>query len=552
MDESFIVEKLEILRKRFKKVLLFERMIKYLYWGTSIATGILIILKSFGYNTPYTYLSLIPIIMAIIIPIGMFFLQKVPLSKVALISDNRLQLKERMSTVLEWIEQNRKRTLMFKGLLRDAAFNVQKIVPEKLFPCPPPKRYIRVLVTISIVCLLIVIPPWGIFNPVINRDEAKNIRTTMQKVEKQVVEIEKNMLMKPALKRDIKRRTDEIKKLVKNPANMDKKKTIAKISDLKDKLKEEQKRISRNKSLLEKLKDRNSSSSSKTGTGQGQQQRASEKMKAMAEKLKKENLTREELKKIKQSLSSAKGHFSSESELRKDLEKALKNLAQINRESAAQTVDEIAQKLRQMESECCSEKDIENLTNDLDRLKNFIAGNTEISPQELSETNSTLEGEPGSNPVNGKEGAGGNATEIAGMEKKYTRSNEKRPADYGVGTTNKEQKSAGEDSPNYVIKRQNDKESHWKEFYERLYKSERYKMDSAGTMVKGQISGPQGTYMKGDIRGGIPKSGVSKSEPRVVYSIYKGKAEQAITREKIPKEYKTLVRDYFKEIDPSK
>jgi len=77
-------------------------------------------------------------------------------------------------------------------------------------------------------------------------------------------------------------------------------------------------------------------------------------------------------------------------------------------------------------------------------------------------------------------------------------------------------------------------------------------MDSADTKVKGQRTGSQGTTLKSESKGGIPTTGSNKSEPREVYAKYKGNAEEVITREKIPKEYKTLVKDYFKEIDPSR
>ena len=77
-------------------------------------------------------------------------------------------------------------------------------------------------------------------------------------------------------------------------------------------------------------------------------------------------------------------------------------------------------------------------------------------------------------------------------------------------------------------------------------------MNSADTKVKGKRTGEQGSTLNTESKGGIPAIGSNKSEPREVYAKYKGNAEEVVTREKIPKEYKTLVKDYFKEIDPSR
>lgn len=554
MDESYITEKLKTLKERLQKVLLFERVMRFVFLGSLLTAAILVIVKIFGYDAPLTYYGLIPMLLGILIPVALFFIQKISLMKVALVVDEKLQLKERLSTVLEWIEQNKKRTLMFKGLLRDAALNAQKISAEKLFPFAFPAKSRGLLLTLPVVCLLVLTPPWGTTTGVLTRQETKNIKAAVKALETSVEQLEKNPTLTPVVKKDLRRKTDELKKLVKNPNALDMKKTIARISDFKDRLKQERDSLSQQRSLLDKLGQRNDSrDSQKSGTGQGQQKSASEKMQEMAEQIKKKNLSAEEEKKITQELLQMREQLSANSELGKDLDKALASLSRGEKSQASEAMKEMGQKLRQMEQSCASDSDLEQMSQELDNLKNNLAGNSEMSPEESSDSSSEAQsGDKGAG--SGQGDSEGKATEASAVtaERKYKDSKEKVQADFGVGTTNREQKGEGEGSPDYILKRQSAGESHWKELYDKLYKPTRNEMASAKTHVKGQLNGSQGATIHSTLKGGMVTPELNRSEPREVYDHYRGRAEEAITREKIPKEYKGLVKEYFKKIDPSR
>lgn len=563
MDESLIMEKLRALRERFKKALMLQRILLWLFHGSAYTAVLLLVFKLSGVTVtvmPYLLYSMIPLILAILVPCGAFFLQKIPLIKVALLTDERLQMKERLSTVLEWIEHKKKRTLMFKGLLKDTAANASQIKPEKTFPVTVPRPCRGFIVTVPLIIVLLFSPSWRVFSLFPTPEEAQAITAVSRQLENLSKNLENQKTPGADISEDIRKKARDLKKMsqdLKKPS-IGKKEAIAKLSSLRDRMKDERKKSVESRSLLEKLAQASAPrSTEKDGTS------LAKKIREMAQKLKDRNVDRKTIEEIQSLLSRMSEGLKDGDALKKDLEEAMKSLEKNDVQSASQQMEKIAQNLEKMQSLADNEPQLKNLQKELSRLNDELTGqNGEMNGSEISENEDSCSGN-GENgdesispdPGNGeKSGSSGSVKETGGMEKKFQKgaSNEKRPADFGVGSTNEEVKNRQqEESPDYVLNRQKDKESSWKGIYEKIYAPKREDIDSAQTRVKGKVTGTRGVTATQELRGGLPKAERHDSDDRAVYSSYKGRAEEAINREKIPKEYKSIIRNYFKEIDPS-
>jgi len=568
MDESLIMEKLRALRDRFRTELMVRRMLLWSFYGSACSALLMILFKLFGIKVgamPFLLYSMIPVIAALILPLIAFAVQKVPLIKVALLADERLQMKERLSTVLEWIEHRKKRTLMFKGLLKDAAANASQIKPEKTFPIVLPRICRGLALTLPLIIFLMLTPSWRIISIFPTQEEAQSIKSVSGKLDNLARKLESRKAADAKSFEEMRKKSQELKKIaqeLKKPST-GKKEAVAKLSSLRDRMKDERKKSVESKSVLEKM-----AQSSSPGKSEKSSKSLAEQMKEMARQVKDGNTDRKTLEDIQSRLSRMKESLKDGDALKKELEEALKSLESNDRQSAGEKMDRIAQSLEKMQSLASNESQLKDLQKELSRLKDELAGqNGEPESSEMADgsdsaskngengSESISEADDGNSGKGEKSGSSGSVKETGGKEKNFRSggANEKRPADFGVGSTNEEKKSAeGEKSPDYVLNRQKDKESKWKGIYEKLYDPKREAIDSAKTRVKGQVTGRKGSTDSQELRGGRPEAERHAPDEKAAYSSYRGKAEESINREKIPKEYKSIVRNYFKEIDPSK
>jgi hypothetical protein len=559
MEESFILETLRALRGRYRKKILAERLIRALFWASCTSMAILVVIKSLGGGAPFVYYAFIPFFVALLAPLMLYFIQKLPLMKIALMVDDRLQMKERLSTVLEWIEGQKKRTLMYKGLLKDASANARLIRPERAFPFEIPRKFRLLALTLPLTLVLVLTPPWGIVKIFPTPEEAQNIRVAARKLDNLAEQLERKSLKDPKASLELKRKAQEIKELSRElkKSTTGKKEALVKISSLRDRFREDQKRIAAQKSLLERMnKALEEQGRSRSGSTEVS---LAEKLREMAKKLTKSDLAEEERKKIAGDLKKMENAAKSDSDIKKELQDALSAMDRNDGEGAAEKLKSLAEK---MEAQSLADRETRDMMKEIGESKNKLAGN-----DETAEADGDGEEEPGTGKEQGgespgagegqgnSEGTGGeSAKETTGMSKNFkgAKKGGEAPPDFGVGSTNKEEKSGGKEAPRHYAERQSSKESHWKEFYHKLYETERVKMESGSTKVKGQRTGSQGTILSQEIKGGVPAVKRQADEPRQLYTTYKGRAEESVNRERVPKEYKTLVKDYFKEIDPGK
>ncbi|MDQ7825547.1 MAG: hypothetical protein RDV48_22295 [Candidatus Eremiobacteraeota bacterium] len=554
MEESLIIEKLKALRNRFRKVLFAERTAQAALYGTASSILILICLKLVGFGTPETLYSLVPLCITLLIPAGMYFFQQIPLMKIALITDEKLRMKERLSTVLEWVTENKKRTLMFKGLLKDAAANAQKISAERTFPFTVPRQAQWLILTAPLVVILLATPPWGLIKVFTPPREAQQLKAVTAKLDLIAQNLEKKA---PKTQGDleIRKKSAELRKLSENlkKPGVGKKEAMAKIAGLSEKLREEQKKAELQKNLIDKLRG---GSDGRSRGGEAKDSAPSEKLRQMAKDLKNPALGEKGAQALKEELEKMKNLLSENSSLQKELSEALARMEKKDHGGASEKLEEAAAGLEKMEAGLKSDRELSKLVKDLERCKSQMASDDGLPSGETAGEDAAGEqgegGEDSPGSADGERGSDGKAAkEASQVSQKYTKSGEKKPGDYGVGSTNKEQKGQ-ENSPDYFTERQSSKTSHWNELYEKFYDAERHEKESALTKVKGQRSGSQGAILSKEVKGGIPAAGTIENNPRKLYAAYKGKAEESVGKEKIPREYRALVKDYFKEIEPGK
>jgi len=559
MDESFFLERLRALSRRYRTVLLYERVLSYGIYSTFLTILLLLALKIAGFTLPVVLYTLIPPGMALCIPIILFFFQKIPLMHVALKADESLHLKERLSTVLEWIEEKKKRTLMFKGLLKDTSESIRTLNPSTTFTVKVKRIYRAFFATIPLIVLLLLIPSWGIVPLARNYEDKKKIALAAKKLDTIAANLEAIKAPDPLQREDLRRKAEDFRQLARDlkKPGVHRKEAIARISGLSDTYRQEKKSIEALKSKLEKMKR---AMDSRSGPSSKERELLSRKIKEMADTLKGNRLEKPELEHMKEQLSRLKESLKSTDAMKKDLEEALSSLQKGDLQDASRKLDQVADTLQKIEQKAAGEKALHDMAERLSSCKNSISGSDDSSARELAK--SGKEGNQEDRSTDGEEHSGdeqgegplekGDAKETGAMTKNYTvtDSEDRANPDFGKGTTNKEQK-AGEGTSKDLLKRQSERRGHWKEFYEKLYSPAREKMESADTRVKGQRTGKGGTPVS-ELRGGVPVMEFHGNDPGKLYTVSRSRAEEALHREKIPGEYKKLVRNYFKEIDPSR
>ncbi len=538
MDESFFLERLKALSHRYRKVLFYERVLAYSVYGTSLSLLFLVIFKILGFGPPIILYTLIPSGLALMIALLLFTFQKIPLMKVALNADERLQLKERLSTVLEWIEGKKKRTLMFKGLLKDTSESMSTINPSKTFTFTCRKTYKALFATVPLLVLLTLVPPWNLVPLASGYEDRKKIALIARKLDTVALHLDQLKPPEPSKKEELRKKARELQQLssdLKKPG-VNKKEAMARISGLADKYRQEKKSLDSSKSMLEKMQK---ASGSPARTGEKDRKLLSQKMRDMAEKLKGKGTSPSDLEKMKDELSKMKDSLTSSDPMKKDMEQALASLQKNDRERASEKLGQIADNLQSMEQKGTGEKELDRIASELSSCKNSISGSEDSSGQELAQSGKQAgregeqEGDTGEENNSGEPGQGisekGDAKETGSMTKNYkvTRKEGEGSPDFGKGTTNREEKG-GKYTSKDLLNRQSTRKGQWKEFYEKLYDPAREKMESADTRVKGQRRGNRGTATGSELRGGVPIVQLRENDPGKLYNVAKSRAEEAI------------------------
>ena len=447
---------------------------------------------------------------------------------------------------------------MFKGLLKDTSLNIKAINAGCTFPFIFQKRDRMLCAALPLLVILLATPPWNLIPLSQGYENRRAVALVSRKLQDEAQKLEHQAAANPESREEIKKKAADVRKLardLKGPG-VSKKEAIARISSLSDKYRQE--KLSKTKEALEKM---NAAVSGKQDGRSARNKALSEKMREMARKCLDRSTTDREMRQLKEDISRLKDAAGEKSALKKDLEQALSDISKKDHKAAAKKLDKSADDMQNMERAAQCQKSNDELCRELSSCKSSLSGGNDSSGEELSQeaqaqntdgAEETAQQQNMNSDSDGKEGKG-KAKETGEITKNYKVTEKKgdAEADFGKGTTNREQKA--EKTPqDTLLRRQSERQGHWKEFYDRIYESRREKFDSAITHAKGQSSGSRGTLSTSETKGGIPSISPQGSQPGSLYSEYRSRAEETVNREKIPGEYKKFVRSYFKEIDPDR
>ena len=526
MEESVILRKLRDLRSRFRftqgwKIVLFS-----LFVGILIAALYLLFIKTTGVFLEYYQYFILPIFFAVCVGALIHALQKVSLMEVALKSDGKLQLKERLSTALEWIDDHRVRTPMFRALLRDTAKSAEEISPKKVFPLEWKPQFKRLFGATTLMVIFIYMPSFSFFVPRVDPANVKTIREEAKKIERLAKKLEKKKPRTPVSLKRFKRAEKSLKKLSADlkKSKINKKQALSKISRVREKLQDYVNRKEALSKMEKQLRRANLAGKSKSEEEEEKEfQKLSRKLQEIASKAKKGKLSDKDKQQMINELQKMKQEMEKAGMETTNIEKAIENMKQGKNKAAARNIKDAADQFQQRQKEMEDLEDLEEAAMQLDESKNNISGWKDSG--KMSRRPSTKF----------KEGKG------------------KGKADWGKGNTNEEVKPKDNEINRNYTKRTNEDQPTMKSIYRRLYNPEREEFKKATGKVKGKISkGPVIRSLRSRKRGAPRIGDKINTDPGDTYTNYKIKGEEAVKRERIPAKYKDLIRDYYDNIEPEK
>lgn len=526
MEESIILHKLRELRARLLFTEGWKVICFCLFAGIAIGAAFLLFIKVTGLFYGYYNYFILPVILSVFAGLILIALQKVSLMEVALKSDGRLHLKERLSTALEWLDQNKMRTPMFRALIRDTAHAAKTISTREVFPLEWKPQFKKLFGITTLMVVFIYMPTFSLFVPKIDPVTVKTIKEEAKKIEKLSKKLENTKPRTPASLKNFKRVEKSLNKLssdLKKP-DINKRQALSKISRVREELSEY---LSKKEALSRMEKQLRRANLSGKSEGDEEEEKEfnelSRKLQEISAKLKdKEKLNEEEKKELIKQLEKMKEEMEKAGMDTNEIEKALDNLKQGKNKEASKNIKNVSDQFQQKQNEMEDLQDLEETADKLDESSKNISGwqdSNEMKDLPISEF---------------KKGKG------------------QAPADFGKGSTNEEKKNEAEPSNKYT-KRLNDERRTTKEIFRKMYKPERDEFKTSTDKVKGKLSkGPTIRSLRTRQRGAPRLGDTAKTEAGDTYANYKTKGEEAVKRQRIPAKYKELIREYYDNIDPEK
>ncbi|MFP4498039.1 MAG: hypothetical protein ACLFQV_07490 [Vulcanimicrobiota bacterium] len=523
MEEAVILQKIRDLYRRCKQVEGIGIFFRTLVSGLIISAVFLFFVKITGLFLNKSDYYIFPIFFSFVLGLVFAFSQKKTLKEIALESDEKLQLKERLSTALEWIEDNKVRSPMFRALLRQTAEVAKAIDEKQVFPFfwkKPARRFSLALVALVIVFYL---PSFSLFVPRIQpgdvkliKKEARKIKNVSKKIEnKKTKNIENRELQKNTIK-ELNTLSREL-----NKPGTTKKAAITRISKSRDKINE---MLEPRKNMAEKarlLKDITRSSDDKSKSEPADTfDKLSKTFKKMASDLNNKNMSEQEKSQMAQELEKISQKMNKAGMDSQKLKQALDNIKSGNQMQASEQLEQLAQQFENRQA------DLE----DLEQLEGALA--------QLESSKNAMSGQ------------GGQMAKLP--EAKMVKTGEKFPGDFGDKTANQEEKSTGETNNKYS-NRFNEDEAARKEMYEKLYDPRRDESETYISSVKGKFN--QGKILnsyQSSERTAPGEGGSSRADPADVYLKHKVVGEDAVNRGNYPARYKNLVKEYYEQINPQR
>lgn len=528
MEESIILQALRNLRKRYIATEGFMVFCGFLFAGLILSGLVLAFIKLTGYFSLYISWFFLPAVVLPLIGYIIHLCRKKSLMDVALQCDKRLNLKEKLSTSLEWIEQKKERSPMFRALMRDTAKEAEKIKPASVFRYEWKKPLKKIALTGIILGGLIWMPSFNLFASGETPDQVKTIHREAQKIETLAKKIDQKTPRTPVTLKRLKRAKDILNQLGKDlkSSKITRRDALSKISKAKDSFADDEARKEELERMEQQLKK--SLSSEKSGKEEKEQSgydQLSRKAQELAKKLEKGNLSESEKQQLAKEIDKLKQEMEKAGIKADNIEKALEELKQGKPDKAAQSMKQESDQFQQRQKEM---EDLQDMMDDMDKRldgsKKEIAG----------------------------DGSGKEIPDSQTKGKEFRETKGSFEGDFGKGTTNKEMKNGSTKSGEKYAKRINSEKPDMKAEFEKIYDAQRNEFNTATGKVSGKINkGPTIRSMR-TWQKGAPRTGdKAYASPGDTYARYKTAGEEAVKRENIPDQYKNLIRDYYDNINPA-
>ncbi len=435
-------------------------------------------------------------------------LTDLPILKVALETDRVAGLKERLSTAVEWLQSARPATAVTQFMVRDASAHAAQVEPARIFPLKVGRPLATLVLPLIVGALVLASPAWGLWQKGPEPEEVRAVQNSANRIDAMARRLAPIRPAQPT--RPVAPRLEALAR------------------KLREKGVDRQEAASRIQSLARQLAQERAAQGQAQGKGARSQsaQDSADKLGELARQLG-QGMSADQARK---KLEAARQGADPKSESEKKAQEAAEALAQGDTKTAAEKLEQAAEAARQEAEEAAQSEEAAG------------EGTSEELAQEGEELDpGSSQGGPANQP--GQEVSANPSTGNPKIGKG------KGEADFGKGTTNKEEKAGGDPAKNFVV-RQGEGNSDWQEEYKKLYGSQRDHFETANTRVKGQKTRGKVLRGQGEVIGAPTAGGDSQLPAEEVFLSSKQAAEQAVAQGLIPSEYRDPVRDYFDAIDP--
>ncbi len=545
---STLIETLRGVRRRLAALRLLECVVAALAWAALTAVLVLAIHKA-GWLDDFWPWAAAALICGIAGGILWAWVSRPTIPDAAVAADERLGLKERLSTALQFLGGGP--SPLVPALAADAEAAARTIDPRQAWPVRAPRQWRMLAVAGAVFVGLYFVPQQSL----LISPGRRAVKETMKREGKRLQKIAKDLRAK-ATARDLKtskRVAKELEKLAKElaRAKMRKKQALLKTGALTRKISEEQKRLAwRNtrqtmRAALSKLGKVPLESKAAKDLARSASQRdleqAAAKLKELAKKLQRGDLTPDEQKKLAKDLEKLSAQLAGSplGAVASSLSDAADALSSGKCRKAAAALQQASQQASAAAKQMADQQTVQSMADEAKMCQQAIAQADQPCPHCGGKGCSMCQG-------TGKRGCCSGRGQ-GGRRASGTRSSSGTFA--GHGTTNLEQK--GGPMPGYQGEPKMDdptKHPKWEEKFQSIYAPEHIDVTTQDTRVKGQRTEQGKTYTT--IVRSAPEKQPAFAPYYEVYQDYEAAAEDALSREDIPRGYKTYVRDYFDSLQP--
>ncbi len=529
MEEALIMEKLWQLYRRYRLTRLWIRLSWSIFFGMSASALLILTSRITGLFEAGLSFIIVPMILAVSAGLVYHKLKKPPLMEVALESDRILTLKERLSTALEWVQDQKVRTPMFRGLLRDTAESAGNISPAEVFPVnwrQPSRRLTGALLAMVV---FFHVPQLSLLVPGVSPQEKEQIRQGALLVRKGEEKLKNRKVDTQEVEKKIEKARKEMDRLAREleKPGVDKRQALMKISKAQEQIKNLAPDSGAMEQMEEAMRRSGDESQQKNETRREREllDQLSQTLKQIKRQAQKKGLSEKEKQDIRKKLDDTRQKMEQAGMNTQTIEKAIESARQGDMDSAAREIQQMGSQFQARQDQLQGEEQLG------DALSQAM--------KDLEESKEMVSGRRASRP-------------FTGQRADYSQEGSE-PADFGKGTTNEAAPEPTGEPGNIYGQRSSEDQSTTQEAFKKLYEPQRDEFETFTGKVSGKLSeGPVIRSIRSSVRGAPTTGEEATRDPAEVYVDARAKGEEAVRREQIPSRYRSLIRHYYDDINPGK